>query len=375
MSAQKFSIKNNIVAKRYIAILRPLTVVHVWSGVNAVVGLDLVRIDSETMCLVDFENLPEDVVTKLAESLDTGELTKLGREGKLPCKARFTIAEPLPESVKQIRLMSSQIVPGSELKGYIRTAMLYYLLKTGKISKNELPRLIQLAPDRRAIKKVADKLETSAFRVERPHKQGGYADAFQMLLISDPTLRTEIKLTIRALRVIEIRGQTLREIAQNYAVVLEDGELMYNITVLRPVEKAPNPEFNNVLSKYRLLSEIDLVKVLRKFGCKLIEHELRRIQGIQKLDEYKKFLEQLLDRYCREESKCVPVRIGFMTGHQAKTILPYIKETNPSLYNTITNILSMIYHHTWNEHTLKLVSINNKSLGVGWCELCLQEAQ
>ncbi len=375
MSVQKSLMKDNIVAKRYIAVLKPLTVVHVWSGTNAVVGLDLVKIDNVTMCLVDLESLPEDIVTKLAESLDINELTKLGREGKLPCKARFTIAEPLPESVKQIRLMSSQIVPGSELKGYIRTAILYHLLKIGKISGDELPRLIQLAPDRRAIKKAADKLETVAFRAERPHKQGGYADAFQMLLVSDPTPKTEIRLTIRALRVIEVQGQALREIAQNYAVVFESGELMYNITVLKPIERVPSPEFSNVVLKYRLLSEIDLVGALREFGCKLIEHELRRVQRIQELNEYRRFLEQVREKYCREGSKCVPVRIGFMTGHQAKTVLLYVKEKNPTLYDTITKTLSIIYDRVWDEHTLKLVTINNRLLGVGWCELCLQETQ
>ncbi len=367
--------RDNIVAKRYIAVLKPLTAVHVWGGTNAVVGLDLVKIDNTTMCLVDFENLPEDIVTRLAESLDADELTKLGREGRLPCKAKFTIAESLPESVKQIRLMSSQIVPGSELKGYIRTAILYYLLRTGKISGDELPRLIQLVTDRSAIKKAADKLETVAFRVERPHKQGGYADAFQMLLVSDPTPRTEIKLTIRALRVIEVQGQALREIAQNYAVVFENGELMYNITVLRLIEKVPSPEFSSVVSKYKLLSEMDLVRALREFGCKLIEYELRRIQRIPELNEYRRFLEQLREKYCGEGSKCVPARIGFMTGHQAKTILLYVKETNPTLYDKITKSLSIIYNRIWDEHTLKLLSIGNRLLGVGWCELCLQEAQ
>ncbi len=149
-----------------------------------------------------------------------------------------------------------------------------------------------------------------------------------MLLVSDPTPRTEIKdqTYIRALRVTEAQGQALKEIAQNYAVAFESGELTYDTTVLKHTGRVLSPGSSSIISKYRLLSEIDLVGALREFEYKLIEHELRRIQEIRELNKYRKFLKQLSGKVL-----------------QGKFQVRLHKGGKPEPYGKITKTLSKTY--------------------------------
>lgn len=124
----------------------------------------------------------------------------------------------------------------------------------------------------------------------------------------------------------------MKEIAQNYAVAFESEDLTCDITVFKPIGRVLSPGSSSIISKYRLLSEIDLVGALREFGCKLTEHELRRIQGIRELNKYRKSLKQLQERYCRENSKCV-----------------YVKEANQEPYGKTTKTLSKTYDRAWDE--------------------------
>jgi len=355
---------------RFQTTLKPITVVHVWSGIDATVGIDAVYRSDGRLCIVDVEALPLEVVEKLASTSPANMQTLLARlADKLPCRLVVEAETRLPLG-SQVKLIERTIVPGSSLKGYIRTALLYYLASREPNIAKILNATVRIG-GRYKPKEASIDLENFFLRTSKPRKQGGLVDALQQLLVSDPK-PVSPKLSLKELKVCEIPN--MQPIAEVYAITMTGGQLVYDVAVLR---KPRNPlkrlvrEHSAVLDKLSLLERIDVLEALRRFGCDLVESEIARIKGVKELEGYVRLLEDLRKRYCGRVGECVVARIGFMTGHQAKTILNLVKRVNPPLYNSVKRFLSQYYGRVWDELTLKMVRMEDRLVGVGWCELCL----
>ncbi|MEM4552533.1 MAG: hypothetical protein QXO52_06635, partial [Thermosphaera sp.] len=111
--------------------LEPVTPIHVWSGRNAIVGVDAL-IQEQYFIVIDLEEslktLPGKSLEELASTFGrkdelANRLRQLYKEGLLVAK-KIPVRTPIQGSQTNVRLLHENLVPGSELKGYIRTAVL-----------------------------------------------------------------------------------------------------------------------------------------------------------------------------------------------------------------------------------------------------------
>lgn len=397
-----------LMARKHTVRLRPLTPIHVWSGQKLVVGFDLVRLKDNRICVVDTDKIPNSVVERLVK-VDVKSIPGILAESSssLICKQIIlsdidlsSIMASARENV-MVQELDHYIVPGSTLKGYIRTAILYHLLN----------RLIRADPKKaeniinsglnlhEKPKNVSIGLEASLFRAPRPQirkkgsKQtpavGGFVDAFQSLLVSDPYVKVSpecYKLTeMFSYELLSRESKGLKLIGSQYVIVATCGELVYNVKIVKPLDigdvnkridravKIGDISHERAIEKISMLSKEDILSALREFGCQILSLEISRIEKIHELRQYYEFLLRYKEKYCDEKKdKCVIARIGFGCGVYSKTVLSLIKNHYPRMYNQIVNYMSTRIGHAWDEKTLKLVYLSKSLTGPGWCELCLE---
>ena len=199
----------------------------------------------------------------------------------------------------------------------------------------------------------------------------------QNLLVSDPLAKESLRYSLEWLTVYNLSKR--RRVARLPGVVLVGGSLRYEIVVVeaRPSFEAPQESRQNlssIIDKLNELASIDLPVALRTFGCDLVDHELSLVKGINKLRGYERVLQSFKEKYCgASRQNCVISRVGFMTGHMAKTIDLYIKKQYPRMYEELKESMGRKLHRTWDDYTIKLVGSQNNLLGLGWCELCVEK--
>lgn len=365
--------------------LKPLTPIHVWRGVDAVAGLDLVFRRGGKACLVDFEGLPSDLVSLVVEKgMDLESLVSRYAD-RLPCREEFEAPTTLPRG-STVKLMNQMGIPGTEVKGYIRTAIMNHILR--RLDKGIVKQMLSQVSIE-DYKNAGLSLEAQLFRAPRLRRQGGFVDSFQMLHVSDP-LRTA-GLMYRIARLLVYSLSSGRVVATMNLVALVLGELQYTLTLLKSVDTdmiaGQVQGLNTILNRLSRLGNeaakegLDaadwLRGVLREFGCLLIEHEeerLSRARGVD-VDRYRELLGKLRDRYCSRDGDCVVARIGFATGYPAKTVLLLIKEVDPEFYRLVSSTMSMRLRRPWDDLSLKLVEHDGRLVGMGWCELCLRSME
>ncbi len=359
--------------------IRPLTPLHVGSGDEALLGLDALYRRDGRLCIVDYEALPGDLASRLASKALQG-LEALERElealaDNLPCRI-ITVAKARLPRGSTIRLPATDVVPGSTVKGYIRTAILYSLARHR--SPVELRDMLAMGVNLRKVNQASMALEGMFFRAPRPERQGGFVDAFQQLLVSDPLSPPGgFEFGLDEIGVYKL--PSLEKVASVNAIILRSGELRYHLSIMRPpaleARGFPREYYSRIMGVLSLLEQVDLLASLREFGCFNIKVEVEKVKNVRGLEAYAALLEEYRSRYCAENSRCVAARLGFMTGHHSKTILDLVKIVDPEFYKRVTSHLSRLYGRIWDDMTLKLVeSLGAGLVGVGWCELCLREA-
>ena len=358
--------------------LHPLTPIHVWSGRKLLIGLDVISKRLETLCIVDIDRLPPDIVERLS-TVHTKDIARtIGRHvAKIPCRQELKTTITLPPSAQLLEL-NQYIVPGSTLKGYIRTSILFYLINS--LSRDKIADVLRGGIDlTQKPNKVSEGLEAYFFRAPKPPRQRGFVDSFQALLVSDPELAVDQKCySVSELQVHEFASKGLKHIASQYAVTVSCGELRYRIDIRAPQSAILSAIVGAVhvhkddVEKMRLLESISITKALKEFGCYVLSKELKKVEIYKELDSYAKILSSFYARYCEKELNCVVARIGYMTGHVAKTVLSIVRSVDPQLYQDIKAFMESHFRHAWDELTIKLVKTSQGLVGPGWCELCLE---
>lgn len=201
----------------------------------------------------------------------------------------------------------------------------------------------------------------------------------QNLLVSDPLAKESLRYSLEWLTVYNLFKR--RRVARLPGVVLVGGNLRYEINIVEAIPSFEAPEesrqdLSSIIDKLNELASIDLTAALRTFGCDLVDHELSLINDINELRGYKRVLQSFKEKYCgASQQNCVISRIGFMTGHIAKTIDLYIKKQYPQMYEELKKSMSKKLRRKWNDSTIKLVGPQNSLLGLGWCELCVEKSR
>jgi CRISPR-associated protein Csm5 len=365
--------------------LEPITPTHVWSGVEVVVGIDAVM-EGGKLKLIDLDRtlseLPEYVIQLLDLTNIRSTLTTLRGRGLLRYKAEVPLATQVSDG-DRIRLLSPITVPGSTLKGYIRTALAFY--KLNSMDVNNARKFLDEGVDLKVKPiNVGQGVEGRLFRAVRLRRQGGLFDVMAYLSVSDPLTAQGLSYSVRKLIVVD--RVSFEEIASLKAITWDKGSLQYDIQISGPppldliggfrqeetLKDLRDYFMSRIVTLSQDLAPNKLIESLRAFGCTLVDDEMDKIAGINRLAEYRKLLEGVKRSFCSESDKCVVARLGFMTGHEAKTIAPFLKVKHPNLYDRIRMYMQEHMKRPWDSYTLKLVDVGGTLFGLGWCKLCLE---
>jgi CRISPR/Cas system CSM-associated protein Csm5 (group 7 of RAMP superfamily) len=366
--------------------LEPITPTHVWSGVEVVVGIDAVM-EGGKLKLIDLDRTLSELSEYVIQSLDLtnirSTLTTLRGRGLLRYKAEVPLATQVNEG-DRVRLLSPITVPGSTLKGYIRTALAFY--KLNGMDVNDAKKLLDKEVNLKVKPiNVGRDVEDRLFKAKKLGKQGGHFDVMTYLSVSDPLTAQGLSYSVRKLIVVD--RVSFEEIASLKAITWDKGSLQYDIQISGPppmnlIGGSRREETLGYLRDYFMphiatlsqdLAPSKLIESLRAFGCTLVDDEMDKIAGINRLAEYRRLLEGVKESFCMGKSdKCVVVRLGFMTGHEAKTIALFLKAKHPNLYDRIRKYMQERMKRPWDSYTLKLVDVGGTLFGLGWCKLCLE---
>jgi len=396
-----------VIKEKFKVKLQPLTPIHVWSGNYLFEGIDAVAFNDQ-LFIIDYDKLMKglspDEIQSFAEELKKKRSLpeRFANLDKLKSLSFETVkirGDPSSFKGKKIYLNDKLLLPGSELKGFLRTALTYERVKEymdegrGKaISFFHETIDLGIIENAKTRKKAAEKLENNLLRAKRPQEKsdkerseeggseerGGFFDLFSFLSVSDPVNE---KASLSAVEFFVIKADnSLKRIASIPVIAYDAGTSVFTAAIMKPVEleadRVSSYEqlkwLQDLLEKAdRILTREYILESLKFFGSKLIENELSRTERINRkeLESYRKKLEEFRNLNNREKN-CSVGRIGFMTGHQSKTILPLIYEADSQFYGEITRRLGG--KRRWDSLTLKLVKFGDGYLGTGWCRICVE---
>ncbi|MGC8543219.1 MAG: hypothetical protein ACP5NQ_04710 [Vulcanisaeta sp.] len=285
-------------------------------------------------------------------------------------------------SISKVLSLNPYVVPASELKGFIRTAILNHILQRMSDSErqrvfNEVrSRLQRISRGPKDLKDVAQPVEMlvkAEINLVVGRRILSYLyDSLNRLRISDPDGYERVNRELTEVYVVESNGKL---IGVNYVIAWSASSLAYDIAIQKP---------RQYLSHYsevkRVDSEItcDVIKTaLKEFGKYLVESEIEKVRRSKgafdkyKLQGYLDYLIRLRDsNYCGDDCACA--RIGMFTGFRSKTV-----RVSEDVEKVRESVMTMVYGHNWNDNTLKLVRIidgkgQEQYIGVGWARLCLK---
>jgi len=380
--------------EKLVLTLEVVTPVHVWSGSEAIVGVDTV-VYGGRVCFVDPQRYLEYVNRYRPDLLRAPEemlklVSDIVREASMKGVSLCSRSVDVwlrGEEVRagsRIRLNQPLGVPATTLKGYIRTALLYKLLKEAS-AKGDVCSVVREGLDlSREPKNASEGLEAKFFRKPRPKKAGGFSDAFMTLQISEPA-ESSIRTAVSKIDVLEKASGKLVPIASQLAEVLAEGsKLRFELKIVKPLPTAYSPqqrELADIVELYRkTITAEGLVSALKEFGCDLLRFEISRIEELAKgyggeFEYYLKLLRELDEAYCGvSKGSCAPARIGFATSKEFKTVLLILEKSCTDLYSEVKTYMSTRLEKLWDERTVKFVFTPRGSVGAGWCKLCVERS-
>ncbi len=378
-------------------LLKPCTPIHVWSGNELVKGIDFVELGNK-LCIVDID--------KIAKHIRPEDLAKLTSEDIARVVASYVRSYDVCKDIvdkrtvatsDRLATMNTVGVPGSSLKGYIRTAVLNYIIQNSRQISPSLWSKVLGAIDSaiEALQRGLTSIHSGRRRKEvkpkdigqgiegivrtaKPRKQRSFYDLFQTLLVSDP-LEKKMLRSVRMLYVKEISpSRGLADVASKLVECLDPGSVLrYRLQLVRLRDilsklATSTNEHRAIAELLSMVTDIDTVfKALKQFGDELIEYELSRIKEVKDLEFYAKILEELRSS---NNGRCVIVRIGFGSGNKAKTVLLALKRIDQTqVLNLVSHYMSAYYGRVWDDRTVKLVEYDGNLVGVGWALLCRAE--
>lgn len=291
-----------------------------------------------------------------------------------------------------IKNLEGPYIPGSEIKGVLRTVFLYGILKKDdKTKKKFLEKLSNIKPKiekletihdndekrrkkqevEESISKLIENLEREIFRANQEDAQ---YDLFKAVTVSDSFSISCNNLYIDAIRVLN-SSRDLR----SYSEILKEGlrikldgfidekialEGLNKLTIFN--EKFKNQNIEKVTWQFLKESAID-------FYLSLIEKEKNYVKNKINDQELKNSLLRQLEKleiYIKEAKKSskilIPLRIGQHQGYLSITIMQLVKEERPDLFDAIFKVSAPQVRYELNK-TRKVVESEGKFLG--WCFL------
>jgi CRISPR-associated protein Csm5 len=349
---------------------------------------------------------PKDLLPKLIELKETAKnglkenLKDYFDKAKISVPPKYEIITkveiPRRNNIKTfIKNLEGPYIPGSEIKGALRTVFLYGILKKDDKKRKEfLEQLYKIKPEIEKLKTIHDEREKKKKKQEveksiselienlekeifRANQSDAQYDLFKAIIISDSNPLPYNSLFVDFIKVIyssrDLKSYT--EILKEGLRIKLHGFIDENIALngLKRLalfnEKLKNQHIEKVTWQFLKESAID-------FYLSLIEKEKiyikNRINDIEIKNSLLKQLEKLEEyiRKVKNSSKIlIPLRIGQHQGYLSITIMQLIKEERPDLFDAVFKVAAPKVRHEFNK-TRKVVESERKFLG--WCFLYIK---
>ena len=296
--------------------IKTLTPVHVSSG-NKLTRMDFIVRDGKVILLDTpelFRALKEKGcdVMKLVDELSHRSLDDLAKDFGLDVvdfrlyevKLTGSIGNEISEQIKTRR---KSYIPGSSIKGAIRTAILWYIMKNDKSLLNfAIKCLEELTRGRithKTLKMADDKLEKRVFGKD-PRK-----DFMRALKVTDSTPFDKLRVYEVKILGSSVKGVCVECIDENDIAKI-DIEIDERVLI--------DAEIASKFKEYGIDDMGNIVEITRDFSLTLIEKEL----SYNYSDKTKSILKSI------KSSKGILLRVGWGTGWYSKTI-GLLLETHP----------------------------------------------
>jgi len=349
---------------------------------------------------------PKDLLPKLIELKETA---KNGLKGNLkdyfdkakiliPPKYEITIKGDIPagNNVKTfIKSPEGPYIPGSEIKGALRTVFLYGILKNDIYKKS--PLLNQLEKIKQKIEKLANVyderekkeekrkvldsisklIENLEIQIFRANQRDAQYDLFKAVIISDSNPIPYNNLYIDAIKVLN-SSRDLRsysEILKEGLRIKLDGFIDEKIALngLKKLaifnEKLKNQNIEKVTWQFLKESAIDFYLSLIEKEKIYVKNRINDIELKNSLLKQLEKLEEYIEKVKNSSKILIPLRIGQYQGYLSITIMQLIKEERPDLFDAVFKVAAPKVRHEFNK-TRKVVESERKFLG--WCFLYIK---
>ncbi len=271
-------------------------------------------------------------------------------------------------------------IPGTEIKGAIRTALFYKILKDrfqqdDKIKSDFLNRYksclnIQNA-DKKSIRRCFSRLEeiweSIVFRDGFENIQEDYRpadikkDFLRFLMVSDSSLQNpEDCLFVQDVKALGVS----RSFLEPYELLKAGAKFELDLKIVI------NEQYKSLFpSTYRYLSLDNIIKACKEFAIDILKADIEYVESTKELDiqEKQKILNRLRDRINNiEKYNVIPLRIGKHQGFLSTTINLLVKSLDKNLYSRAYEYL---VHRGYSDFPNKSRKLTADYEFMGWCIL------
>ena len=313
----------------------------------------------------------------------------------IPSKYEITTKVNIPaeNNIKTfIKNLEGPYIPGSEIKGALRTVFLYGILKKNIKKKNQiLTQLEQLKPEikkltniyderekktkkKEILNKLSELIENLEVKIFRANQKDAQYDLFKAVIISDSSPISYNDLYIDAIKVLN-SSRDLR----SYSEVLKEGlkiklngfidekialEGLKRLTIFD--EKLKNQNIEKVTWQFLKESAIDFYLSLIEKEKNFIKNKVNDLELKNSLLTQLEKLETTINEVKKSSKILIPLRIGQHQGYLSITIMQLVKEERPNLFSEVFKVSAPQVRNELNK-TRKVLESERKFLG--WCFL------
>lgn len=253
-------------------------------------------------------------------------------------------------------------IPGSSIKGAIRTAFCSYLVYRNKDKfQNEWRALKQALTERRpkknAINQITRSIEQKCFNlIKYNDEKAAYGDIFSTLIIGDSKGVSKDKLYVTTRLDCAIQKQNPTSMPMNLEVIAPNVEINFNLSI--------DASAGTYFSIEKIKEVLNFYKK-QQIDNKIFEKNSEYLYSPDELSE------NIIPNLC----------IGGMTGYFNKNIVYSLAPTKQEAINVLREYFANSFPkggHRENDfevapHTIKAVNDNDDIIPLGWCNLAVEK--
>lgn len=253
-------------------------------------------------------------------------------------------------------------IPGSSIKGAIRTAFCSYLVYRNKDKfQNEWRALKQALTERRpkknVINQITKSIEQKCFNlIKYNDEKVAYGDIFSTLIIGDSKGVSKDKLYVTTRLDCAIQKQNPTSMPMNLEVIAPNVEINFNLSI--------DASAGTYFSIEKIKEVLDFYKK-QQIDNKIFEKNSEYLYSPDELSE------NIIPNLC----------IGGMTGYFNKSIIYSLAPTKQEAINVLREYFANSFPkggHRENDfevapHTIKAVNDNDDIIPLGWCNLAVEK--